>query len=201
MLGVNDHNYSSNYVIVCGCWCCVALYIQNGALFQDSFDPFHSDATYCDINLQLHMTSAAIGVNYGFEGDNIPSAYGVIELYMKKHSSLENARAKCRSVNAAKVLGVASPPPAASFSNDAGADMQGIITWLAGTNNPLLINVHPCYVFASNPYKITLDYALFSAKQPIVDGVTRYYSLFEAMVDAVYAASSRVGGSNVAVDQ
>uniref|UniRef100_A0A803L085 Glucan endo-1,3-beta-D-glucosidase n=1 Tax=Chenopodium quinoa TaxID=63459 RepID=A0A803L085_CHEQI len=146
-------------------------------------------------------TSAAIGVNYGFEGDNIPSAYGVIELYMKKHSSLENARAKCRSVNAAKVLGVASPPPAASFSNDAGADMQGIITWLAGTNNPLLINVHPCYVFASNPYKITLDYALFSAKQPIVDGVTRYYSLFEAMVDAVYAASSRVGGSNVAVDQ
>ncbi|KMT20022.1 hypothetical protein BVRB_1g000420 [Beta vulgaris subsp. vulgaris] len=240
------------------------------------------------INLQLQLTSAIIGANYGMQADNLPSPINVITLYMHENipllrlfephsdvldalrgsiikvslgvknedvpdiamntntamqwvntnivpfirevdigwitvgnemvpgpnanlipqamnnllSALNSARItniKISTVVNANVLGVSSPPSAGTFSDEASATMQGIVTWLNGTNNPLLINVYPYIAFASNPTQIPLDYALFNAQQPVIDGEYTYYSLFEAMVDAFYAALEKIGANNLNV--
>ncbi|XP_056692302.1 glucan endo-1,3-beta-glucosidase-like [Spinacia oleracea] len=97
-------------------------------------------------------------------------------------------------------LGVFSPrslPSAASFTPEATASLQGIVTWLSATNNPLFINVYPYFAFASKPYDVPLDYVLFNATRPVIDGNNKYYSLFEAMVDGFYAAMEKIGGDGV----
>ncbi|KAL2926507.1 Lichenase-2 [Bienertia sinuspersici] len=106
---------------------------------------------------------------------------------------------KVSTVVTVDVLGVSAPPSAATFCPKASAIMEGIAVWLAGTNNPLFISVYPYSTFAANPYQIGLDYALFRARQPVIDGQYKYYSLFEAMVDAFYAAMDKVGGGNITV--
>ncbi|KAL2926505.1 Lichenase-2 [Bienertia sinuspersici] len=109
------------------------------------------------------------------------------------------SQVKVSTVVNAAVLGASSPPSAGTFSADASADMQGIVVWLAGTNNPLLVNLYPYFAYAENPGQISLDYALFKAQQPVVDGQYSYYSLFEAMVDAFNAALEKVSASNVTI--
>lgn len=77
---------------------------------------------------------------------------------------------KVSTVVSYSVLGVSYPPSAGDFSSEATQLMTMIITWLAATNNPLLINVYPYLAFASDPQQVSLDFALFNPKQPIVDG-------------------------------
>ncbi|CAO2834712.1 unnamed protein product [Amaranthus hypochondriacus] len=119
--------------------------------------------------------------------NNILSALNAAGLTQIKISTVVNAN----------VLSVSSPPSAASFSPESIAFMQGISIWLAGTNNPLMVNLYPYFAYASNPSKIPLDYALFNTTQPVIDGNYKYFSLFEAMVDGFYTALEKIGGNNV----
>lgn len=68
-----------------------------------------------------------------------------------------------------------------------------------GTKSPLMINVYPYIAFASNIGQIPLDYALFAAQNPVIDGQYVYHSLFEAMVDSFYAAVEKNGAQNVPI--
>ncbi|GLT76830.1 hypothetical protein SLA2020_484660 [Shorea laevis] len=67
---------------------------------------------------------------------------------------------------------------------------------LGSSNNaPLLINVYPYFAYASDPEDISLDYAMFRSKKPVViDGNLKYYNLFDAMVDAFVAAVEKAVG-------
>ncbi|XP_021760267.1 probable glucan endo-1,3-beta-glucosidase BG4 [Chenopodium quinoa] len=98
-----------------------------------------------------------------------------------------------------RVLGVTYPPSAGDFNDQSKEIMIAIIKWLQSTNNPLFINVYPYFAFASSPTDIPLDYALFNAQKPVIDGQYTYTSLFDAMVDSFYAALDKNGGENLAV--
>uniref|UniRef100_M8C1U6 Glucan endo-1,3-beta-glucosidase GII n=1 Tax=Aegilops tauschii TaxID=37682 RepID=M8C1U6_AEGTA len=69
------------------------------------------------------------------------------------------------------------------------------------TGAPLLANVYPYFAYRDNPRNISLNYATFQPGTSVRDqnnGLT-YTSLFDAMVDAVYAALEKAGAPGVKV--
>ncbi|EAZ14803.1 hypothetical protein OsJ_04730 [Oryza sativa Japonica Group] len=92
-----------------------------------------------------------------------------------------------------------SYPPSAGVFRD--AYMKDIARYLASTGAPLLANVYPYFAYRGNPRDISLNYATFRPGTTVRDpnnGLT-YTNLFDAMMDAVYAALEKAGAGNVRV--
>ncbi|MQM13926.1 hypothetical protein Taro_046852 [Colocasia esculenta] len=101
---------------------------------------------------------------------------------------------------ATTVLGVSYPPSQGSFSSDTAGLITPILGFLAANGTPLLVNVYPYFAIASDPANIRLDYALFTATGTVVqDGALAYNNLFDAVVDATYAAIERAGQPGVKI--
>ncbi|KAL6983223.1 hypothetical protein U1Q18_016614 [Sarracenia purpurea var. burkii] len=77
--------------------------------------------------------------------------------------------------------------------------MRNITTLLKRTGAPIMVNVYPYFAYASDPSHISLEYATFRSSTPVVDGQYKYYSLFDAMVDAYYAALEKIDAGNVPI--
>ncbi|KAF0926820.1 hypothetical protein E2562_027412 [Oryza meyeriana var. granulata] len=90
------------------------------------------------------------------------------------------------------------PPSNGYFRDDY---MIPIVEFLASTGAPLLANVYPYFAYADNPKDINLNYATFQPGTTVTDdgnGLT-YTSLFDAMVDSIYAALEDAGTPDVRV--
>ncbi|XP_072980268.1 uncharacterized protein [Typha angustifolia] len=98
------------------------------------------------------------------------------------------------------VLGQSYPPSSGAFSSAAQQTLGPIVQFLASKGAPLLVNVYPYFSYAANPSQIDLKYALFTSPGTVVtDGKAAYQNLFDALVDALYSALEKAGGSNVAI--
>lgn len=98
------------------------------------------------------------------------------------------------------VMGQSSPPSNGAFSPQALPTLQPIVQFLAQTGAPLLVNVYPYFSYNGDEADIHLDYALFTAPGTVVnDGQYNYQNLFDAMMDALYTALEKAGGSSVGV--
>ncbi|XP_006843456.2 putative glucan endo-1,3-beta-glucosidase GVI [Amborella trichopoda] len=96
------------------------------------------------------------------------------------------------------VLSVSYPPSQGAFTNGVATAMTSIATFLAQNQIPLFINVYPYFAYSSNPANVSLEYALFISPGPVVhDGTLSYQNLFDAMVDSIYSALEKVGGSSI----
>ncbi|URE36047.1 Glycosyl hydrolases family 17, partial [Musa troglodytarum] len=101
---------------------------------------------------------------------------------------------------ALSVLGSSYPPSAGAFTPEAQNYMEPILKFLATSGSPLLVNVYPYFSYKDNPDQIALSYALFTSPDVVViDGPYSYKNLFDAMLDATYAAMEKVGEAGVAV--
>ncbi|XP_076947653.1 glucan endo-1,3-beta-glucosidase-like isoform X1 [Bidens hawaiensis] len=94
------------------------------------------------------------------------------------------------------LLGNSFPPSAGAFRDNVRGFIEPIVRFLAQNNQPMLANIYPYF---SDPGR-NLPYALFTASQPVVNDNGRQYSnLFDAILDAHYAAQGRLGGQNVEI--
>ncbi|XP_010248263.1 PREDICTED: glucan endo-1,3-beta-glucosidase-like [Nelumbo nucifera] len=98
------------------------------------------------------------------------------------------------------VLGNTYPPSNSVFRAEFLQYMRPIIGFLAEKGSPLCANIYPYFSYHDNQNVIRLDYALFTAPGTVVtDGQLRYQNLFDALLDSVYAAVEKVGGSSVRI--
>ena len=98
------------------------------------------------------------------------------------------------------VMGTSFPPSKGEFSPQVKSLMGPITAFLAITKAPLLLNVYPYFSYAGNPRDISLPYALFTAPGKVVQDLNNglnYQNLFDAMVDAAYAALKSIGAEGV----
>ena len=77
------------------------------------------------------------------------------------------------------------PPSSGAFVSEAAGVLTQLATFLTGSGSPLImVDSYPYFAYASYPAQISLEYALFNPKQPIVfDGNIHCYHLFDAQVD------------------
>ncbi|KAI3743537.1 hypothetical protein L1987_61247 [Smallanthus sonchifolius] len=89
------------------------------------------------------------------------------------------------------------PPSIGAFRDNVRGFIEPIIRFLSQNNLPMFANIYPYY---ANPNS-NLPFALFTATQPVVidNGGRQYFNLFDAMLDAHYAAQARLGGGNVEI--
>ncbi|KGN47963.1 glucan endo-1,3-beta-glucosidase 12 [Cucumis sativus] len=67
-----------------------------------------------------------------------------------------------------------------------------MLEFLRQTGSYLMVNAYPFFAYESNTDVISLDYALFRDNPGVVDAGSgyRYFNLFDAQIDAVFAAMS-----------
>ncbi|XP_052179159.1 glucan endo-1,3-beta-glucosidase 12-like [Diospyros lotus] len=115
--------------------------------------------------------------------------------------SLDNSIKICSPL-ALSALQTSYPSSAGSFKSDLVEPViKPMFDFLQQTGSFLMVNVYPFFAYTANADVISLDYALFQDKQGVVDAGNglRYYSLFEAQIDAVFAAMNALQYKDVKI--
>ncbi|KAH6796269.1 hypothetical protein C2S51_037255 [Perilla frutescens var. frutescens] len=98
------------------------------------------------------------------------------------------------------VLGNSYPPADGVFRSDVTSYLNPIIGFLRDTRAPLLVNLYTYFSYINNKGSINLNYALLQPNSGItVPGGIRYDNLFYAILDAMYAALEKSGGSSIEI--
>ncbi|KAL2464902.1 O-Glycosyl hydrolase family 17 protein [Abeliophyllum distichum] len=94
------------------------------------------------------------------------------------------------------------PSSVGSFRSDLIEPVfKPMLEFLRQTGSSLMVNIYPFFAYESNADVISLDYALFRQNPGVVDAGNglRYFSLFDAQIDAVFAAMSALKYDDVKI--
>ncbi|WZY95394.1 hypothetical protein YC2023_067723 [Brassica napus] len=110
-------------------------------------------------------------------------------------------RVEVSSPHSEAVFANSYPPSACTFRDDVVPFMKPLLAFFWQIGSPFYINAYPFLAYKSDPSHIDLNYALFEHSDGIYDAKTklRYDNMFDAMVDASYAALEKAGFPKVPV--
>ncbi|KAL8144252.1 hypothetical protein V2J09_017284 [Rumex salicifolius] len=123
-------------------------------------------------------------------------------VYSSLQSNNLHESIKISSPLALSALNSSYPPSAGAFSP---ALIPSVITpmleFLRNTSSYLMINAYPFFAYSGNSGQISLPYSLFETNAGVVDSGNglKYTNLFDAEVDAVYAAMAALQFTDIPV--
>lgn len=129
----------------------------------------------------------------------IPALYNIHQALVKYNL---HEVIKVSSPIALSALQNSYPSSAGSFRPDLVEPVfKPMLEFLRKTGSSIMINVYPFFAYESNADVISLDYALFRQNPGVVDAGNglRYFSLFDAQIDAVFAALSALKYDDIPV--
>ncbi|KAK6142404.1 hypothetical protein DH2020_022752 [Rehmannia glutinosa] len=129
----------------------------------------------------------------------IPALYNIQKALVKYNF---HGDIKISSPIALSALQTSYPSSAGSFRPDLIEPVfKPMLEFLRKTGSSLMINVYPFFAYESNADVIPLDYALFRENPGVADAGNglRYFSLFDAQIDAVFAAMSALKYDDVPI--
>ncbi|KAI4329341.1 hypothetical protein L6164_021615 [Bauhinia variegata] len=87
------------------------------------------------------------------------------------------------------------PPSSCTFREDVVPFMKPLLQFFSQIGSPFFINAYPFLAYKNDPQHIDINYALFKKNPGIYDAKTNlhYDNMFEAQVDAAYAALEKAG--------
>ncbi|XP_071711055.1 glucan endo-1,3-beta-glucosidase 14-like [Rutidosis leptorrhynchoides] len=99
------------------------------------------------------------------------------------------------SPHSAAVFATSYPPSAGTFKESVVPYMKPLLEFFDEIKSPFYINTYPFLAYISDPEHIDLNYALFKKNPGIYDEKTKlhYDNMFEAQIDASYAALEKAG--------
>ncbi|TVU47409.1 hypothetical protein EJB05_07010, partial [Eragrostis curvula] len=90
-------------------------------------------------------------------------------------------------------------PSKAGFRPDVNETMVELLSFLANNSSPFMVELNPFLSFQQNK-KLSLDYYLFQLMtHPVKDGQNKYDNFFDASIDALVTALTRVGFGNMGI--
>lgn len=93
------------------------------------------------------------------------------------------------------------PPSSCIFKEDVLVYLKPILDFFSQLGSPFYVNAYPFLAYKSDPEHIDINYALFQSNSGIYDAKTdlHYDNMFDAMIDAAYAALDSAGYHNMEV--
>ncbi|KAI4355749.1 hypothetical protein L6164_004492 [Bauhinia variegata] len=87
------------------------------------------------------------------------------------------------------------PPSSCTFREDVLPFMKPLLQFFSQIGSPFFINAYPFLAYKNDPQHIDINYALFKKNPGIYDAKTNlhYDNMFDAQVDAAYAALEKAG--------
>ncbi|KAI6685483.1 hypothetical protein NL676_031396 [Syzygium grande] len=153
--------------------------------------------------------SSDVKIKYIAVGNEVPPGDAKAPYVLPAMQNIQNALASANLQGQIKVstavksdlLSEGSYPPSnGAFSDTASQFINPIISFLVNNGSPLLANIYPYFSYTGNMQSIDLAYALFTSPGVVVtDGAYQYQNLFDALVDTLYSALERAGGSSLAI--
>ncbi|GKC05501.1 glucan endo-1,3-beta-glucosidase 12-like protein [Tanacetum coccineum] len=184
----------------------VTVDLPNGLLRsvarKQSFATNWVDRNIVAVHPHTEIEAIAVGNEVFVDPDNttaflVPAMKNIHQALVKfnLHSDI-----KISSPVALSALQNSYPSSAGSFRPELTETVfKPMFNFLRETKSYLMVNAYPFFAYESNSDVISLDYALFRENPGVVDAGNglRYFSLFDAQIDAVFAAMSRLNYDDI----
>ncbi|XP_051136356.1 glucan endo-1,3-beta-glucosidase 14-like [Andrographis paniculata] len=122
----------------------------------------------------------------------VPAVKNVYDALSRLHL---NGTVEVSSPHSEAVFAATFPPSAGVFKESIMPYMRPLLQFFSQIGTPFYINAYPFLAYKSDPSHIDLNYALFQGNAGIDDPKTKlhYDNMFEAQIDAAYAALEKAG--------
>ncbi|XP_076901101.1 glucan endo-1,3-beta-glucosidase 12-like [Bidens hawaiensis] len=144
------------------------------------------------------IVAIAVGNEYLASGDDNMDPNALIQAMQNLHEVLSSRgldrKIKISTPHSMAVLAASFPPSAATFAATLMPTMTSILTFLADTGSPFMVNAYPYFAYRDNPDTVPLEYALLGNASGVHDPKGYVYTnMLDAQIDAIRSAIASLG--------